>query len=80
LKSGEVAAIRISTRPDYISQPILQMLKKQGVQSIELGAQSFDDEVLKQSHRGHTANQTKKAHLYPFVFFFECRQMRFDCF
>jgi len=61
LKSGEVAAIRISTRPDYISQPILQLLKKQGVQSIELGAQSFDDEVLKQSHRGHTANQTKKA-------------------
>lgn len=61
LKLGEVSAIRISTRPDYIRPPILQLLKKQGVQSIELGAQSFDDEVLKQSHRGHTAAQTEAA-------------------
>lgn len=61
LKSGEVSAIRISTRPDYISPLILQLLKKYGVQSIELGAQSFADEVLKQSLRGHTVQQTAAA-------------------
>jgi len=37
------------------------LLKKYGVQSIELGAQSFDEEVLKQSFRGHTAKQTEAA-------------------
>jgi len=61
LQSGEVAAIRVSTRPDYIGEKELALLKNYGVQSIELGAQSFDDEVLKQSFRGHTARQTEVA-------------------
>ena len=61
IQSGEVAAIRVSTRPDYIGEKELALLKKFGVQSIELGAQSFDDEVLKQSFRGHTAKQTETA-------------------
>ena len=61
IQSGEVATIRVSTRPDYIGEKELTLLKKYGVQSIELGAQSFDDEVLKQSFRGHTAQQTEAA-------------------
>ena len=61
IQSGEVAAIRVSTRPDYIGEKELTLLKKYGVQSIELGAQSFDEEVLKQSFRGHTAKQTEAA-------------------
>ena len=61
LQSGKVAAIRVSTRPDYIGEKELALLKNYGVQSIELGAQSFDDEVLKQSFRGHTARQTEVA-------------------
>jgi len=61
IRSGEVAAIRVSTRPDYIDGKVLDLLKKYAVQSIELGAQSFDEEVLRQSFRGHTAKQTEKA-------------------
>ncbi len=61
LQSDEVAAIRVSTRPDYIGEKELTLLKKYGVKSIELGAQSFDEEVLKQSFRGHTAKQTEVA-------------------
>lgn len=61
IDSGEVNGIRISTRPDYISEEILGVLKKYRVNTIELGAQSMDDEVLKKSFRGHTAEQTEQA-------------------
>ena len=43
----------MSTRPDYISEAVLKRMKKYGVDMIELGVQSFDDEVLKLSRRGH---------------------------
>lgn len=54
IKKGRISGIRISTRPDYIEKEILDLLKKYNVSSIELGAQSLDDEVLIQSGRGHT--------------------------
>ena len=50
-----VKGIRISTRPDCIDGDVLALLKENGVTSIELGAQSMDDEVLKANLRGHTA-------------------------
>jgi len=52
-KAGKLQAIRLSTRPDYISSEILDRLKRYGVDTIELGVQSLDDEVLKASNRGH---------------------------
>ncbi len=53
--------IRLSTRPDYISDEILELLKKYKVGTVELGAQSMDEEVLKKSKRGHTVIDTIKA-------------------
>lgn len=61
MESGQVTGIRISTRPDYISKEILLMLKQFHVSTIELGAQSLDDEVLKLAGRGHTASQVHEA-------------------
>ena len=61
LNSGDVQAIRLSTRPDYISKEILALLKEYRVTTIELGAQSMDEEVLLRSFRGHTARQTEEA-------------------
>lgn len=61
LCDGSVQGIRLSTRPDYISDDILSLLKKYNVTTIELGAQSMDDEVLKASGRGHTVSDTEKA-------------------
>ena len=61
LDSGEIQGIRLSTRPDYINDKVLKLLKNYGVTTIELGAQSFDEEVLKKSYRGHTALQTEQA-------------------
>lgn len=56
-----IASIRISTRPDYITTAILQMLGEHGVESIELGIQSFDDETLRLSNRGYTAEAALRA-------------------
>lgn len=56
IESNKIKSIRISTRPDYINDDILNRLKKYGVQTIELGVQSMDNEVLSKSCRGHTAD------------------------
>ncbi len=58
---GRVNGIRLSTRPDYISDEILAVLRAYGVKTVELGIQSMDDGVLEASKRGHTAAQTKEA-------------------
>jgi histone acetyltransferase (RNA polymerase elongator complex component) len=51
----------MSTRPDYIDKRILDNLKRFDADTIELGVQSFDDEVLSASGRGHTAEDVYKA-------------------
>lgn len=58
---GEINYIRLSTRPDYINDEILTNLKKYGVDIIELGVQSLDEEVLVKSGRGHTAIDVERA-------------------
>ena len=55
VKDGTVKGIRISTRPDAIDGEILTLLKEHYVTSIELGAQSMNDRVLKMNNRGHTS-------------------------
>ena len=61
LKQGRIHSIRCSTRPDYIDNSVLNILKKYGVRHIELGIQSASDDVLLLSHRGHTVSDTIKA-------------------
>ena len=59
--SGRVQSIRLSTRPDYISDEILTILSSYSVGTIELGLQSMDDTVLLATKRGHTAEQAVRA-------------------
>jgi histone acetyltransferase (RNA polymerase elongator complex component) len=61
LKDGKVNGIRLSTRPDYINEQVIKLLKTYKVGTVELGAQSMVDEVLMASRRGHTAEDTIKA-------------------
>ena len=61
LADGTLSSIRLSTRPDAIDAEVLQRLKRFGVQTIELGAQSMDNEVLRRSGRGHTAEEVELA-------------------
>lgn len=58
---NRVYGIRISTRPDFIDEEILGILKQYRVTAIELGAQSMDDEVLSANLRGHTADDVVRA-------------------
>ncbi len=61
IDKGRIQGIRLSTRPDFISGKILSLLREYPVRTIELGAQSMDDEVLRRSGRGHTSRDTENA-------------------
>lgn len=54
IESKEIDSIRLSTRPDYINDEILKLLSKYRVETIELGVQSMDKDVLNASKRGHS--------------------------
>ncbi len=58
---ARISGIRMSTRPDYITDEIMAILSRYPVKTVELGLQSMDDEVLRQSNRGHTAADAERA-------------------
>lgn len=59
--NGLIDTIRVSTRPDAISDEIMELLSSYGVSTVELGVQSMDDEVLHKSGRGHTSRDVLRA-------------------
>ena len=61
LLHGEIDSIRLSTRPDAIDGEVLARLRRYGVETIEIGAQSMDDRVLLLAGRGHTAKDVQNA-------------------
>ena len=61
LADGRIQGIRLSTRPDYINEQVMKLLRKYRVGTVELGAQSMVDTVLQTSHRGHAVAHTLKA-------------------
>lgn len=58
---GLIDKIHMSTRPDYITEEILENLKKFDADTIELGVQSFAPDVLEASNRGHTVEDVYNA-------------------
>ena len=61
IQRGLIDSIRVSTRPDYITDKGLSLLRRYKVETVELGAQSMVNEVLRLSGRGHTAEDTVTA-------------------
>ena len=61
VRTGIADSLRISTRPDGIDEQTLARLKRFGVKTVELGAQSMDGHVLRLARRGHTAEDVKRA-------------------
>ncbi len=61
IDAGKVSGIRMSTRPDYISEEILDILGRYTISCVELGIQSMSESVLSYLKRGHTTNDTKNA-------------------
>lgn len=58
VNKGQVVGIRMSTRPDYINEEIIKILKKYTISFVELGIQTMNDDVLSCLKRGHTKNDT----------------------
>lgn len=58
---GLVTHVRCSTRPDCVDEFSLSMLRAQGLDMIELGIQSFDDETLIKSGRGYDGDTARRA-------------------
>lgn len=56
-----VKSIRLSTRPDYIDDDIISILKNYTISFVELGIQSMNDDILKLLKRGHTTEDTLNA-------------------
>lgn len=61
LDKGLIHGVRVSTRPDYISEQTLDILKAYRVSTIEMGAQSLDADVLLASKRGHSIIDVEQA-------------------
>lgn len=61
LERGIIGSVRLSTRPDYIDDKKLELLRKHSVRLVELGVQSLDDRVLEAAGRGHTAADVVQA-------------------
>ncbi len=53
---GLITRVRCSTRPDAVTRQGLKQLKQLGLDMVELGVQSFDDEALNSSARGYSAS------------------------
>lgn len=60
-KSGFITRIRFSTRPDCITPEQLGELKEVGLDTVELGIQSFSARTLKRSARNYSPETAMKA-------------------
>jgi len=58
---GLVTRVRCSTRPDCVDPGLLARLRASGLDMVELGIQSFDDEALRKSGRGYTGETARAA-------------------
>jgi len=61
VRSGRVAGIRVSTRPDALAPGLAEWLAGLGVTTVELGCQSFAADVLHLAGRGHDEREAATA-------------------
>jgi histone acetyltransferase (RNA polymerase elongator complex component) len=61
IEKGYAKGIRFSTSPEEINEEVISILKDYDIDLIELGVQSFNDDVLKQSNRPHDLDDVYNA-------------------
>lgn len=61
IAQGRVKGVRISTRADALNESVLDLLKAHRVSTVEIGCQSFDNQVLARAERGHSAEENTQA-------------------
>lgn len=58
---GLITRVRCSTRPDAVSKRLLARLKSLGLDAVELGVQSFDDQALAAAGRGYGGDAAREG-------------------
>lgn len=61
VEQGYIQNLRLSTHPGAVNTEALELLSKYSVKTIELGVQSTDPNVLRQSGRGDTPEALRRA-------------------
>lgn len=61
IDQGRVQSIRLSTRPDCVTDEIAHFLCEHRVRKVELGVQSMNNAVLRSSKRGHSVEDSIEA-------------------
>lgn len=56
-----LVGMSVETRPDFVTDEEVTFMRKLGVTKVQLGAQAFDDSVLKTIKRGHTVADIARA-------------------
>jgi elongator complex protein 3 len=56
-----IVGISIETRPDWIDEKEVRLLRELGVTKIQVGVQAFDEEILRRIKRGHTLDRVGEA-------------------
>jgi elongator complex protein 3 len=59
--SRRIVGISIETRPDWIDDKEVKLLRELGVTKIQVGVQAFDEVILKRIKRGHTLDRVGEA-------------------
>lgn len=61
VEKGVIHTLRCSTRPDAVDDNIAEILKDNGFETVEIGAQSLSDRLLTKMNRGHSSNDVFKT-------------------
>ncbi|MFH2085602.1 MAG: elongator complex protein 3 [bacterium] len=56
-----IVGVSIETRPDWIDEKEVKLLRELGVTKVQVGVQAFDETILKRIKRGHTLDQVGEA-------------------
>ena len=56
-----IIGLTLETRPDFVNEATIKIMRELGCTRVELGAQSTDDKILKLIKRGHDTTEIKRA-------------------
>ena len=56
-----IIGMSIETRPDWITEAEVKLLRKYGVTKVQMGVQALDEKILKKINRGHSLEAVVKA-------------------
>ncbi len=56
-----IVALSVETRPDWVTEKEVVLMRRLGVTKVQLGVQAIDDEIAKKTKRGHGAKEVAQA-------------------